>query len=188
MFSAKRFGDLRAGLPGISANVLTQRLEGLETAGVLVRRKLPPPAAIQVYELTDWGRETGPIFQALGRWGARSPLHDPSLPFSPTSLMLSLPSMLDAAKAADLDATIGFEMGEQSFVGRLHEGTLDIAVGDIAGVDAAFSGSQRALLGVFYGKRAVKVLEAQGAIKITGDRALAKRFIDLFALPPKAGS
>src|SRR3712207_3449963 len=72
MLGPKRFSDLRADLPGISANVLTQRLEGLEAAGVLVRRKLPPPASVQVYELTPWGYESEPIFQALGRWAARS--------------------------------------------------------------------------------------------------------------------
>ena len=44
MMGPKRFSDLRADLPGISANVLTQRLEGLEAVGVLIRRKLPPPA------------------------------------------------------------------------------------------------------------------------------------------------
>src|SRR3546814_4267149 len=44
MLGPKRFSDLRVDLPGISANVLTQRLEGLESAGILVRRKLPPPA------------------------------------------------------------------------------------------------------------------------------------------------
>src|SRR4051795_6863651 len=70
MLGPKRFSDLRANLPGISANVLTQRLEGLESAGVLVRRRLPPPAGSQVYELTDWGYESAPIFQALGRWAA----------------------------------------------------------------------------------------------------------------------
>ena len=91
----KRFSDLRASLPGISANVLTQRLEGLEAAGVLVRRRLPPPAPVQVYELTEWGYESEPIFQALGRWGARSPGHDPSLPLSAASLLLSLRTMLD---------------------------------------------------------------------------------------------
>ena len=48
MLGPKRFGDLRASLPGLSANVLTQRLEGLEAAGVLVRRRLPPPASVQV--------------------------------------------------------------------------------------------------------------------------------------------
>ena len=42
MLGPKRFGDLRGSLPGLSANVLTQRLEGLEAAGVLVKRRLPP--------------------------------------------------------------------------------------------------------------------------------------------------
>src|SRR5919112_6018772 len=96
MLGPKRFSDLRADLPGINANVLTQRLEGLETAGVLARRKLPPPAGAQVYELTAWGYESEPIFQALGRWAARSPQHDPTLPLSAVSLMLSFRTMLDA--------------------------------------------------------------------------------------------
>src|SRR5205085_3971226 len=67
MFGPKRFTDLRASLPGISANVLTQRLEGLEDASVIRRYKLAPPAAAWVYELTPWGYESEPIFQALGR-------------------------------------------------------------------------------------------------------------------------
>src|SRR5690606_2775502 len=74
------FGDLRADLPGVSANVLTQRLEGLEEAGILRKTKLPPPASVQVYELTEWGYESEPILQTLGRWAARSPKHDPNLP------------------------------------------------------------------------------------------------------------
>src|SRR5215510_10835559 len=86
MLGPKRFSDLRADLPGISANILTQRLERLEAAGVLARRKLPPPASAQVYELTAWGYESDPIFQTLGRWAARSSEHDPSLPLSATSL------------------------------------------------------------------------------------------------------
>src|SRR4028118_2042710 len=85
MLGPKRFSDLRADLPGISANVLTQRLEGLEAAGVLVRRKLPPPASTQAYELTPWGYEAEPIFQVLGRWAARSPGHDPTLPLRANS-------------------------------------------------------------------------------------------------------
>src|SRR5678809_432429 len=68
LLGPRRFSDLRTSLGGISANVLTQRLEGLEDAGVLIRRKLPPPASVQVYELTPWGYESAPIFQALGRW------------------------------------------------------------------------------------------------------------------------
>ena len=55
MYGPLRFSDLRAGLPAISAKVLTERLAGLENTGILVRRKLAPPAAVQVYELTKWG-------------------------------------------------------------------------------------------------------------------------------------
>ena len=48
MLGPRRFGELKASLNGISANVLTQRLEGLEAAGVVRRVKLPPPASVQV--------------------------------------------------------------------------------------------------------------------------------------------
>src|SRR3954465_10271605 len=65
MLGPKRFSDLRADLPGISANVLTQRLEGLEASGILMRRRLPPPSSAQVYEPTEWGYEAEPIVQTL---------------------------------------------------------------------------------------------------------------------------
>src|SRR5919112_157797 len=122
MLGPKRFSDLRADLPGISANTLTQRLEGLEAAGVLVRRKLPPPAAAQVYELTEWGYESEPIFQALGRWAARSPAHDPTLPFSAASFFLSLRTMLDADQARGIEARIGFRLGQETFLAYLADG------------------------------------------------------------------
>jgi DNA-binding HxlR family transcriptional regulator len=124
MVGPKRFGALRAGLPGVSANVLTQRLEGLEAAGVLRRRKLPPPASTQVYELTPWGYESEPIFRALGRWAARSPTHDPSLPFSAASLLLSLSTMFDPGAAQGLDARIGFRLGPETVLVRIAKGEL----------------------------------------------------------------
>jgi DNA-binding HxlR family transcriptional regulator len=141
MLGPKRFSDLRADLPGISANVLTQRLEGLETAGVLARRKLPPPAGAQVYELTPWSYESEPIFQALGRWVARSPRHDPSLPLSAVSLMLSFRTMFDPSRAQDLDARIGFRIGVESFLARLADGRIVVTRGQLDGADAVFTGS-----------------------------------------------
>ena len=79
----KRFTDLRTGLPGASPNVLAQRLRELEHAGVVRRRRLPPPAASQVYELTDWGRELEPVLLALGRWGAPVSYTHLTLPTTP---------------------------------------------------------------------------------------------------------
>ena len=104
MLGGRRFSDLRGSLPGISAKVLTERLAGLEQAGVLTRRKLPPPAATQVYELTQWGYLAEPAIQELGRWAARSPAHDPTLPLSPVGFMLSLRTMLDKEGAKTFSA------------------------------------------------------------------------------------
>src|SRR5215213_11249135 len=73
LLGPKRYTDLRRGLPNASPNVLAQRLGELERAGVLRRRKLPPPAGSRVYELTEWGMELEPVVVSLGRWGARSP-------------------------------------------------------------------------------------------------------------------
>src|SRR6478735_6235317 len=117
MLGGRRFSDLRASLPGISAKVLTERLAGLEQAGVLVRRKLPPPAASQVYELTEWGYLAEVAMQELGRWAARSPGHDATLPLSPVSFMLSMRTMLDREAAGQLRMTIGFDTGGEQFVG-----------------------------------------------------------------------
>ena len=186
MLGPKRFSDLRASLPGISANVLTQRLEGLEAAGVLGRKKLPPPASTQVYELTEWGYESEPIFQALGRWAARSPSHDPTLPFSTASLLLSLRTMLDPLRAEGLDARIGFRLGEETFLAHLAGGRIEIARGALDGADLVFTATPPVLAGAIYGGQPMEALEGAGALRIEGDRALAEQFIGLFPLPPKA--
>ena len=186
MLGPKRFSDLRADLPGISANVLTQRLEGLEAAGIVVRRKLAPPSSAQVYELTPWGYESEPIFQALGRWAVRSPTHDPSLPFSAVSLFLSFRTMFDPARAKGLRARIGFRFGAETFVVRIASGRLDVARGPLDDTDLVFTGTASAVAAAVYGGRSLKALAADGALAIEGDRALAERFVRLFLLPLKA--
>src|SRR4051812_20532279 len=124
MLGPKRFSDIRADLPGISANTLTQRLEGLEASGLVVRRRLPPPASAQVYELTEWGYEAEPIVKTLGRWATRSPAHDPTMPLSATSLMLSFRTMGDRVRMRGLKARIGFRIGEESFLIVIADGDL----------------------------------------------------------------
>ncbi|MGZ8370968.1 MAG: winged helix-turn-helix transcriptional regulator, partial [Caulobacteraceae bacterium] len=140
MLGPKRFSDLRADLPGISANVLTQRLEGLEAAGVLVKRKLPPPASVQVYELTPWGYESEPIFQVLGRWAARSPSHDPTLPLSAASLMLSFRTMFDSSIAPGFEARVGFRLGRESYLVRIENGEVHAARDTLEDAQAIFTG------------------------------------------------
>ena len=181
MFGPKRFGDLRAGLPGLSANVLTQRLEGLEVAGVVVRRKLPPPASVQVYDLTDWGREAEPIISALGRWAARSPAHDPTLPLSPTSMMLSFRTMFDARKAGAAAMTLGFRFGSEQFVVRVKGGILTAAREDDGQAEVQIDGTPEAVAAIVYGGAGLET------VSISGDAGVFERFANFFELPPKAG-
>jgi DNA-binding HxlR family transcriptional regulator len=180
MYGPRRFGDLRAALVGISANVLTQRLEGLEESGIVRKRKLPPPASVQVYELTDWGAEAEPIFQSLGRWAARSPRHDPTLPISAISIMMSLRTMLAQGRIGDFALTVGFRFGDDEFVARLKDGELPIEREPIGEVDVRVEGEPAALAAVVYGGAPLSMLT------VTGDVAGFQRFIGLFDLPPKA--
>ncbi|MCJ8143973.1 winged helix-turn-helix transcriptional regulator [Ancylobacter sp. A5.8] len=186
MLGPKRFTDLKADLPGISANVLTQRLESLEAAGVLVRRKLPPPASAQVYELTPWGYESEPIFQAMGRWAARSPSHDPTLPFGSVSLMMSMRTMISPALAGALAVDAEFRTGKETFRVRLAGGELTTERGTVEHPDFVLTGEARMIAAAIYGGQPIAALEAAGVLKLEGDRALAERFIRLFPLPPKA--
>ena len=188
LLGPKRFGELRADIPGISANVLTQRLEGLEANGLLVRRKLPAPSNAQVYELTEWGYEAEPIGQAMGRWATRSPLHDPTAPISAVSVLLSFRTMLDRGRAAGIDARIGFRFGDYAYLGHLTGDGFPIVRGPTDDADLIFSGDARALAGAVYGGAPLAALEAAGALTITGDRALADRFLTLFPLPEKVGA
>src|SRR3954471_14083932 len=86
LLGPKRFTDLRAGIPDISPNVLGQRLRELEESGIVRRRKLAPPAAAQVYQLTEWGGELEPAILSLGRWASQSPSFPLGAEMGPDSL------------------------------------------------------------------------------------------------------
>ena len=182
MLGGRRFSELRADLPGISANVLTQRLAELEERGLARRVMLPPPSNAQVYEATDWGLEAEPIVQALGRWAARSPRHDPTLPISGVSILLSFRTMLNEKRAKGFDGRIGFVFGRDRYVARVRKGRIKVARGDVAEADVIFSGPPTAIAAVVYGGAPLDL------VGVTGDRDLAERFTKLFLLPPKVGT
>lgn len=181
MFGPRRFSELRADLTGISANVLTQRLTELERRGLVRKTKLPPPASVQVYEATEWGLEAAPVIRSLGKWAVRSHDHDPGLPVSHVSIMMSMQTMFDGRRADDLKARIGFRFGETSYVADIANGEIDIRRGEPEGADVLFAGEPSQMAGVLYGGAPLETVE------VKGDAELAKRFTTLFPLPPKVG-
>lgn len=187
MFGGRRFSDLRGGLPGISAKVLTERLEGLERAKIVHRRQLPPPAKAQVYELTRWGYGAETAIKELGRWAASSPDHDATLSLSPASLMLSFRTMFDGARAGDMAVIGAVRIGHDRFVVAVGQGVLHVERGEVEAPAFAFEAPTAApIAAAVYGKMAFADLAPAGFI-LHGDAAAALRFIDCFHLPEKIG-
>jgi DNA-binding HxlR family transcriptional regulator len=181
MFGPKRFGLIRAGLPGISASVLTQRLEGLEASRLLRRKTLPEPADVQVYELTAVGLAARPVIEALCRWGVAMPGHDPTKFISPSSLVFSMMVMIDQDAARQMDLVAGFDLGRESFRGRVAAGRWAVERGAAEG-DLVFAGSPNALAPVIYGPMPLSHWSGSEVVRFTGDPVLGQRFVDLFSL------
>jgi DNA-binding HxlR family transcriptional regulator len=120
LFGPKRFTDLDARLAGASTSVLSQRLRELTDAGVLTRRRLPPPAGSWVYELTGWGRELEPIIVALALWGNRSPRFDGQAPITPAAMALALKGYADPAKVRDLAGLVELRLDGEVFHASPH--------------------------------------------------------------------
>ena len=180
-YGARRFSDLKNDLHGISANVLTQRLTELEARGLVRKTKLPPPASVQVYEATEWGLEAVPVIAALGRWAARSPLHDPTLPMSHVSILMSFQTLISAERAKGLDMRACFRLGDATYVGHVHEGRFDVARCDAEDCDVTFIGTPTEIAAVIHGGAPFET------IRVEGDMELASRFRTLFPLPSKVG-
>jgi DNA-binding HxlR family transcriptional regulator len=172
LLGPKRFTDLRAGIPDISPNVLGQRLRELEESGMVRRRKLAPPAAVQVYELTDWGRELEPAVLALGRWATGSASFPKGSPMGPDALVLALKSSFDAGKADGLEATYELRLGKEElpFAIRVADGRFEAARGEADSPDAVIGSDPDTIRGIaFRGNRLGNAVDA-GEVQIQGNR------------------
>jgi DNA-binding HxlR family transcriptional regulator len=170
LLGPKRFTDLRSGIPDISPNVLGQRLRELEESGIVRRRRLAPPVAVQVYELTEWGRELEPVVLALGRWASGSPSFPRGAEMGPDSLVLALKATFDPAKADGLDGTYELRLGEVPFKITVKEGGFEAARGEAESPDATISADPNTIAGIAFGEnRLGKAVEA-GQVRIDGSR------------------
>ena len=191
LIGPKRFTDLRAGLPGASPNVIAQRLRDLEGVGIVRRRKLPPPAASRVYELTEWGEELEPVIVRLGRWGARSPTKPRDAALGVDSLVLSMRTMFDPRAAEGLGASYELRFGEDRFRAVVDDERFEISRGSADDPDAIVEADSDTMAGLLYAGRPLAEAVKSGDLKVEGDRAAFERFLGLFPLPepaPPAGA
>jgi DNA-binding HxlR family transcriptional regulator/putative sterol carrier protein len=189
LLGPKRFTDLRVGLPGVSPDVLAQRLRELEQADVVARRKLPPPAAAQVYELTAKGRALETVIMELGRWGganAYEPL--PDMGMSLDSHVISLQALFAPALAEGLRARVDLRLGDQRFKAEVADGAFTVVRGAHAEPDATITAEAGDFLALVRGVLDLDAALAAGRVTIDGDVDLVRRFLTLFPLPAPAGT
>jgi DNA-binding HxlR family transcriptional regulator len=186
LFGPQRFTDLRAGLPGASANVLSQRLRELEEAGVVRRRKLAPPAASQVYELTDWGRELEPILLALGCWAVRSPLLEPDGTISTVSAVLTLRTFFNPEGGVPWKASYELRFGDEQFSVDVDGDRIEVARGHATAPDATIATDPKTFTALITG--GIGMAEAMDSKRLTvsGDVDGVAPLIESIAKPRPA--
>jgi DNA-binding HxlR family transcriptional regulator len=169
MHGPKRYTDLLDHLPGIGTNILAARLKELEAGGLVEKRKLPPPAASTVYELSPMGRELRPVLHELARFGAR----------------LMGPPPLDALERGWLLEALDLALSPVS-----PSGTLAFRIGDEEAslVDGVVTPGIREDADVFVETDAIGfyhlVVNRQAdGVRIDGDREVLERMIDAFTPP-----
>jgi DNA-binding HxlR family transcriptional regulator/putative sterol carrier protein len=177
LLGPKRFTDLRGGIPDISPNVLGQRLRELEESGIVRRRKLAPPAAAQVYELTEWGHALEPAILSLGRWASGSPSFPIDADMGPDSLVLALKSTFDPAKADGLDATYELRLGETSFRIEVSDGRFEAAHGEAETPDATIRSDPSTIASVVFGENRLGKAVESGEIEVDGSRQAVRALI-----------
>jgi DNA-binding HxlR family transcriptional regulator len=169
----KRFTDLKAGLPGIATNVLTQRLRQLERDGLVSRRTLPPPAGSSVYELTDYGRDLVPILLAFGRWGARTMgSRSPEQALRGEWLAVAMLAFYDPGAGATLSARVRLDLGDAEFTLVFENGQLNVGPDAEAPSDLTIRADPETLVAFLAG--------APVALEADGDSALLERLPAMF--------
>ena len=187
LLGPKRHTDLRRALPSASPNVLSQRLTELEGAGVIRRRKLPPPAGARVYELTDWGRELEDTVMSLGQWAARSPTPPRPAPIrSADSVILALRARFDSRAAHGLHAAYELRLGEDRFRIQVADDQLELARGEAHQPDATIDTDNDTIAAVLWGGRSLADAQRSGTMTIEGNKATVERFVQLFPAPEPA--
>jgi DNA-binding HxlR family transcriptional regulator len=180
----KRYTDIAAGLPGIGTNILASRLRDLEEAGVVRKRKLPPPAASTVYELTEYGAELEEAVYALARWGARSlgpPGPDDDL--YPEWGVNAFPALFNPAKAAGLVETYVLRIGEDVFTVRLEDEHMEAEVGAAEEAELDASMDMDTFFGLASGTLEPRQTVEQGLVLLAaGDPETLERCFRVFSL------
>lgn len=176
MFGPRRFVQLRAGLHGVSPNVLSQRLRDLEESGV-AQRVEHASFGVTVYNLTERGRALEPVLIELGRWGSREQIASRNdLSFS--ALMFAYKTVFDPSRASD--GTYGIHVGDDAASITTEGGHIDVRRDMDSAADVVLDTDMPTLRDISFGRESITSAVRAGRLRVTGDRRLATAFTRMF--------
>jgi DNA-binding HxlR family transcriptional regulator/putative sterol carrier protein len=178
----RRFTDLIDGLPGISRKLLTERLRDLERDGIVARRELPPPAARQVYELTDDGHDLATAMAPLIAWGARR-IGDrkPGESFRARWPAVAMAGLADREAAKGVSETYQYVVGDSAFHFTVDDGSIELHDGRAEDPAVTWTTDEETWADIASGKITASSAAATGALTIAGDAQAAKRLRKIFS-------
>jgi DNA-binding HxlR family transcriptional regulator len=181
----KRYTDLAQGLPGIPTNILATRLRDLEGAEIIQKRKLPPPAASTVYELTEYGEGLKEPLYALARWGART-LGPPEREedFYPEWGLNAMPALFNPEAARGLTETYVLKIDDDVFSVQLENGVLEAACGAAADADVTVEMDKPTFFALVAGELAPKDAVKSRRAHAEGDIAALERCFRVLTFDP----
>ena len=185
----KRYTDLAHGLPGLGTNILAARLRELEAAGVVRKRRLPPPAASTVYELTEYGVELKEPLYALARWGARTlgpPKSEDDL--YPEWGMNGLPALFNAEEARGLTETYVLDVDGDVFTARIVNGSLEVSLGAAEDADLVVAVDMDTFFALATGELGLREAAARGSARVEGDPGALDRCFRVLSFAPRVGT
>ena len=175
LLGPQRFSDLQRALPGASSNMMTDRLRELATHGVVSRRRLLPPAASTVYELTQRGRGLEPVLDALGQWGSAEPPPQPGS-LSPSAVLLFLRGSARAHARPPAD-TYRVKLDDTVWTISSGDGQLQVTPGDHEAPTAGLETDPDTLNALLLDPSGLDRAVASGAARVTGSRAALRRLL-----------
>jgi DNA-binding HxlR family transcriptional regulator len=182
----KRYTDLVKGLPGIGTNILAARLRDLEENGIVLKRKLPQPAASTVYDLTEYGKELDEVMWSLARWGARSfgpPGPDDEL--YPEWGVNALPALFNPEEARGLTETYVFQIDGDVFTATIRGGALVASVGEDDDADLVVETNMNTFFALASGETTLADATKSGRARVFGDKDARDRCFRVFSLAPR---
>lgn len=181
----RRFTDLIEGLPGISTNLLSERLKSLEQQGILSRRVLPPPAGSTVYELTALGQALEKTLLELGKWGSQfvPPSAEGATLLNVGSYTLTLKTFFRPEQAQGLHETYELRIDNEVLQVQIKGGEIHVQQGEALPADAVFHTDMPTYLRLLQRQIQPDEAIAEGLIQVEGEPDALNRFLNLCGLP-----